>query len=325
MRWYAVRPRHGAAFLGVSVSRLHAVAPLSWIGSLPFGNVGPQFAQLAAAGGRLAVTGVAATVGVVGLAAGERAVASTRQTHPSAIHGGVAHASPDAATTPSGTGGGGSAGRPGSSESHGSAARPGHRGGSGASASGSEPGKTTTSAGGTTGGGPTGSADAGGEPNGGTSSGDGANGVGSGGGGVGTTTTVVSGAVPPVPTTTIGPAPTGSTTTTTTTMAPPPPLTAPSGLTVTSGCQALILVPEATLKWTASPTARVTGYVVLRSSTKTGVYNPVGSVSGRTTVAYTDTTVSGLSSTYWFEVEAVAGGSSAASGPVSTTTPPLCL
>ena len=92
-----------------------------------------------------------------------------------------------------------------------------------------------------------------------------------------------------------------------------------------SGCQALILVPVATLKWTASPTTRVTGYVVLRSTTKTGVYNPVGSVSGRTTVAFTDTTVSGLSSTYWFEVKAVAGGSSAASGPVSTTTPPLCL
>jgi hypothetical protein len=95
-------------------------------------------------------------------------------------------------------------------------------------------------------------------------------------------------------------------------------------LTVISGCQALILVPVATLKWTASPTTRVTGYVVLRSTTKT-VYNPVGSVSGRTTVAFTDTTVSGLSSTYWFEVKAVAGGSSAASGPVSTTTPPLCL
>lgn len=164
----------------------------------------------------------------------------------------------------------------------------------------------------------------GGELSGGTSSGDGASGVGSNGGGAGTTTTVVSGAVPPAPTTTIGSAPPGSTTTTTTTTAPPPPLTAPSGLTVISGCQALILVPVATLKWTASPTTRVTGYVVLRSTTKT-VYNPVGSVSGRTTVAFTDTTVSGLSSTYWFEVKAVAGGSSAASGPVSTTTPPLCL
>ena len=40
------------AFLAVSVSRLRAVAPLAWLGSLPFGNLGPQLARAVAAGGR---------------------------------------------------------------------------------------------------------------------------------------------------------------------------------------------------------------------------------------------------------------------------------
>jgi hypothetical protein len=49
-------------------------------------------------------------------------------------------------------------------------------------------------------------------------------------------------------------------------------------------------------------------------------------VSGRTTVSYTDTSVSGLGATYWYEVEAVAGSSSAKSTPaVSAKTPTLCL
>ncbi len=40
------------AFLAVSVRRLYAVAPLTWAGSLPFDNIGPQLARLAAAGAR---------------------------------------------------------------------------------------------------------------------------------------------------------------------------------------------------------------------------------------------------------------------------------
>jgi hypothetical protein len=35
--------------------------------------------------------------------------------------------------------------------------------------------------------------------------------------------------------------------------------------------------------------------------------------------------VSGLGTTYWYKVEAVAGGQSAVSAAASTTTPGLCL
>jgi len=315
------------AFLSVSVSRLHAVAPLSWIGSLPFGNLGPQLARLAAMGGRVGVTGVAATVGVVGLAAGQRAVAATHATHLSAAtHGSVG--APGTAAAPSSSTGG-SAGR---------AAQP--SGGGPPASRHPRPGSTTTSALGTTGTDPTGAGNGGGGrsgsngsgsngsgsngsgSNGGGSNGSGSNGSGSNGSGSnggGSTTT----STPSVPTT-IGQLPPGSTTTTTT-APPPPPLVAPSGLSVSSTCQALILVPEAKLTWTASPTTRVTGYIILRSNSKTGSYSNVGSATPRTTVTYTDTTVSGLSTTYWYKVEAVAGEESATTGPVSTTTPPLCL
>jgi hypothetical protein len=50
----------------------------------------------------------------------------------------------------------------------------------------------------------------------------------------------------------------------------------------------------------------------------------IGSVSGRSTVTYTDTTVSGIGTTYWYEVKAVAGSSTAASSPASGKTT-LCL
>ena len=76
------------AFLAVSVTRLHAVAPLTWIGSLPFGNLGPQLARMAAAGGRVAATGAAATAGVVGLVATHHAGAAPDQVT-SALGGGA--------------------------------------------------------------------------------------------------------------------------------------------------------------------------------------------------------------------------------------------
>jgi len=311
------------AFLGVSVSRLHAVAPFSWIGSLPFGNVGPQLARLAATAGRLGVTGAAATIGVVGLVAGQRAAAVPRQTDLSATGGG--HTSPGALTTPPTESGPGSVGRPGPSG--------GQSGGSGPSSSGHpRHGTTTTSANGTSDTNPTGSGVGAGQPNGSGSNGGGPGagnpdgGSGSGSGNSGSTTTVVQGTIPPVPTTTSGRVPPSSTTTATTaTTAPPPPLIAPSGLSASGGCQVLILGPQVTVTWTASPTTRVTGYTILRSGSKAGTYNSIANVTPRTTVTFTDTTVGGLGTTYWYEVEAVAGGQSATSGPVSVKTPTLCL
>ena len=87
------------AFLAVSVSRLHALAPLTWIASLPFGNLGPQLARLAAVGGRVGATGVVATVGVVGLTAGQQAVGSAALTPLSGTHRAGAGAPAPAGTT----------------------------------------------------------------------------------------------------------------------------------------------------------------------------------------------------------------------------------
>jgi hypothetical protein len=120
--------------------------------------------------------------------------------------------------------------------------------------------------------------------------------------------------------TTTTPSTTTTSTTTTTTL---PPLIAPSGLTATGGCQVLVIGPEMTLTWTASPTTRVSGYEILRGPNQNSL-SPLASVNGRTTVTYTDTTVSGIGTTYWYEVEAVAGGSTAASAAASGKTT-LCL
>jgi putative nucleotidyltransferase with HDIG domain len=59
------------AFLRVSVSRLRAVAPFAWLGSLPFGSLVPQLARIGAAGGRAMVAGVAAGTAVTGFTAAQ--------------------------------------------------------------------------------------------------------------------------------------------------------------------------------------------------------------------------------------------------------------
>jgi hypothetical protein len=325
------------AFLAVSVRRLRAVAPLTWIGSLPFGNLGPQLARIAAIGGRVAVTGASAAVGVVGLMAGQHAVASAQATHlsdrresvPRSSSGGPTRAPSSTVGADGGRGQTGGAGSSSATDRHGAGGTTGSIGDAGSQDSGTAPtdGTANQSAGGRSDGG-------------GTDNGDGGSGVGSGGatgGGTGTgpatTTTEAPGSPPTVPPTTIGgTTPSGPTTTTTTTstttttVAPPPPLVAPSGLKASASCQVVVLLPEVTLTWTASPTARVTGYTILRSGSKTGTYSAIASVSGRTTVSYTDTTASGLGATYWYEVEAVAGSStSPATTPVSATTGTLCL
>jgi hypothetical protein len=68
----------------------------------------------------------------------------------------------------------------------------------------------------------------------------------------------------------------------------------------------------------------VTGYVVLRGPNVSSL-TEVGTVEGRTNTSYTDRSVSGLNTTYWYEVEAVAGAATARSGPIAVTTPSLCL
>ena len=84
-----------------------------------------------------------------------------------------------------------------------------------------------------------------------------------------------------------------------------------------------MLEPKVTLSWTASPSSFVTSYTILRKSGGGG-YSEVAEVSGSTT-SYADTSVTGLGTTYTYEVQANAPGGTAASAAASTTTPTLCV
>jgi hypothetical protein len=84
-----------------------------------------------------------------------------------------------------------------------------------------------------------------------------------------------------------------------------------------------VLEPQVALSWTASPTASVTGYEILRSAG--GGYSEVASVSGRTTTSYTDRSVLGLGSTYSYEIVAVGPSGTATSTSASAETPAICL
>jgi hypothetical protein len=75
---------------------------------------------------------------------------------------------------------------------------------------------------------------------------------------------------------------------------------------------------SATLAWAASPSAGVTGYIVLRNGAQVGT-------TGSTTFTYTDSPLN-PSTTYSYTVEAVAGGvDSAPSGALSVTTPAAAI
>jgi hypothetical protein len=91
---------------------------------------------------------------------------------------------------------------------------------------------------------------------------------------------------------------------------------------VKGGCQVIIVGPELTVSWTASPSSFVTSYTVLRKSG--GGYATVTQVSA-TTTSYADTSVSGIGATYTYEIQANAPGGTATSAAASGTTPTLCL
>jgi hypothetical protein len=87
--------------------------------------------------------------------------------------------------------------------------------------------------------------------------------------------------------------------------------------------QVLVLGPQAALRWTASPTPSVTGYQILRSAG--GSYTEVGTVSGRTTTGYTDTSVLGVGSSYSYEIVAVGPSGTATNASASASTAAICL
>jgi hypothetical protein len=88
-------------------------------------------------------------------------------------------------------------------------------------------------------------------------------------------------------------------------------------------CQVVVLGPEVRLSWTASPSSFVTSYEILRKSGGSG-YSVLAEVSASTT-SYADTSVTGLGTTYTYEVQADAPGGTATSAAASATTPALCV
>jgi hypothetical protein len=97
----------------------------------------------------------------------------------------------------------------------------------------------------------------------------------------------------------------------------------PTGVSASPSCQLLVIGPEVTVSWTAGTSSGITSYLILRGSSP-GNLATITSVSAGTT-SYSDTSVTGLATTYWYAVEAVAPGGDAVSGPVSATTPGFCL
>lgn len=291
------------AFLAVSVWRLRLAAPFSWLGSLPSTKVAAVVSRLGSVGGHSVVAGLAAGVGVLGLTAAAPVVSSEGPPAPASQNAPVGgQGSPTsnpggAAARTGGTSGattdGGTSKASTSTTSRGTSkpsstttittAKSGAGSGSAATTT-TSPTQGTTST----------TAPSNGNGNG-NSSGNG-NGTGKGNGGPSTATT------------------------TTTTMPVPQ---APSGLQATGTCQVLVIGPEASLTWIASPSSFVTSYSVMRRS-GSGAFLQIAQVSSGTT-SYADTSLSGLGTSYTYEIVANAPGGRAASASASATTPALCL
>ncbi|MGH9043301.1 MAG: HD domain-containing phosphohydrolase [Acidimicrobiales bacterium] len=276
------------AFLAVSVWRLRLAAPISWLGSISSAKVVGAATRISAVAGHSLAAGAAATIGVMSVAVlGPIAAKPPGATSPQVS----AHVA-EPATSVSPFQIGSSPGKPGGSSAP--AGQPGTN--RKAPVQGAVTGKASKATGGTS------------PPRATTSTTTGA------GHSVGPRkpTPVV---VPTATTTT-----TSTTTTTTTTLPVPLP---PSGLTATGACQVVLIGPVVALEWTASPSPSVTSYTILRKQGG-GAYAPVARVGSGTT-SYSDTSVTGLDTSYTYEVQANGPGGSAVSGSASATTPSLCI
>jgi putative nucleotidyltransferase with HDIG domain len=72
-------------FLSVSTRRLRAVAPLGWLGSLPFANFVPAATGLATQGARIGTSALVAASGVVGIAALRPTHTDSHTTRPAVV------------------------------------------------------------------------------------------------------------------------------------------------------------------------------------------------------------------------------------------------
>jgi putative nucleotidyltransferase with HDIG domain len=309
------------AFLAIPVRRLRRLLPLAWIGSLPFGDDGPELAVLGRTAAALIVVGSivgltswrpwAAQDGVVALAA--HAGGSAGGQSSTAVYPSSGASMPRATDGDKGSPGsqtGANAGPSTKSRSGGGSADQRDRGGTvrGALSWVYRPGGASTSSGnkqkGATGfPGPRGA-----DPSPSTTSPP------------PTTTTS-----PPPPTTTTSPPPPTTTTapppTTTTTSLPQAP-SPPTGLSLTATCTSYEIGPEITLEWTDSTSSSVTGYEILRSWNGSD-YSAIADVEAGATT-YSDSSYLWLGTTYWYEVEALSPEGSATSAPAQTTTPITC-
>jgi Fibronectin type III domain len=102
-------------------------------------------------------------------------------------------------------------------------------------------------------------------------------------------------------------------------------LAAPSDPDADGACSILVIGPAVDLTWTASPSSFATGYEVLRASTSSGPFVAVATVTGSSTVSYTDTGLAALT-TYHYRIRSrSAAWASPATVSVSAKTPLLCL
>ena len=97
-------------------------------------------------------------------------------------------------------------------------------------------------------------------------------------------------------------------------------LAAPSGLS--GSCASL--PRRVNLTWTATTSAFADGYDILRSTTNGGPYASVGTVSGVSTVAFTDSTVAALT-TYYYVVKAKRNLWRSAASNQATVSTVLCI
>ena len=91
----------------------------------------------------------------------------------------------------------------------------------------------------------------------------------------------------------------------------------------TSSCQNLVIGPVVNLSWTDSISGSVTSYEILRS-TNGSSYADLAVVSA-SSASYDDSSVQGLGTTYWYEIEARSPYGSSKSKSVSVTTPLTCV
>jgi hypothetical protein len=103
-------------------------------------------------------------------------------------------------------------------------------------------------------------------------------------------------------------------------------LAAPTGVAAARGSCTILTSTSVTVTWTQTTSSFADGYQILRSTTNGSGYGVVGTVAGRGTTSFADTTVT-FSTTYYYVVRATRNAwQSGNSNQASVTTPTvLCV